>query len=45
MKCVESFCQPESELRTNQLFRMSKFDPPTWAGHFALVEGLLRRIR
>lgn len=44
MKCIETFCQPESALRSNQLLRMLKFDPPTWAGHFARFENLLRRI-
>jgi len=41
MKCIESFCQPDAPLRASQLQRISKFAPPTWARHFALLEQLL----
>jgi glycosyltransferase involved in cell wall biosynthesis len=41
MKCIESFCQPDAPLRANQLQRIAKFAPPTWARHFALLEQLL----
>ena len=44
MKCIESFSAPNCPLRAAQLRRMSKFTPPTWAKHFALLEQLLRKV-
>jgi len=44
MKCIESFSEPNCPLRAAQLRRMSKFAPPTWAKHFALLEQLLRKV-
>jgi glycosyltransferase involved in cell wall biosynthesis len=45
MKCIESFCQPDSPMRTAQLLRMTKFTPPTWATHFEAFEQLLTQVR
>ena len=44
LKCIESFCQPDSPLRENQLLKMSRFTPPAWAKHFETFEGLLRQV-
>jgi len=44
LKCIESFCQPDSPLRENQLLKMSRFIPPAWAAHFETFEGLLRQV-
>ncbi len=44
MKGIESFSEPNCPLRAAQLRRMSKFAPPTWAKHFALLEQLLKKV-
>src|SRR5437764_301125 len=44
LRCIESFCQPDSPLRQNQLLKMSRFIPPAWAAHFETFEGLLRQV-
>lgn len=44
LKCIESFCQPDSPRRQNQLLRMERFTPPAWAKHFETFEGLLRKV-
>ena len=44
LRCIESFCQPDSPLRQNQLLKMSRFIPPAWAKHFETFEGLLRQV-
>lgn len=44
LKCVESFCQSDSARRTDQILRMSKFVPPTWARHFEVFEQLLSQV-
>jgi glycosyltransferase involved in cell wall biosynthesis len=44
MRCIESFSQASSPLRAAQLARISKFAPPTWAKHFALLEQLLKKV-
>ena len=45
LKCIESFSQPDSELRSRQILRMSRFVPPTWAKHFQVFEELLTKAR
>jgi glycosyltransferase involved in cell wall biosynthesis len=44
LRCIESFCQPDSPLRKNQLLKMSRFTPPAWAKHFETFERLLRQV-
>src|SRR5438067_505392 len=44
LRCIESFCQPDSPLRESQLLKMSRFIPPAWAKHFETFEGLLRQV-
>lgn len=44
MRCIESFSQPDSPLRTAQLMRMGRFTPPTWARHFELFDQLLSEV-
>ena len=44
LRCIESFCQPDSPLRQNQLLKMARFTPPAWAKHFETFEGLLRKV-
>jgi len=44
LTCIESYCQHDSALRTDQILRMSKFVPPTWARHFEALEQLLSQV-
>jgi hypothetical protein len=44
LKCIESFCQSDSALRTDQILRMAKFVSPTWARHFEVFEQLLSQV-
>ena len=44
LRCIESFCQHDSILRTSQILRMSKFVAPTWARHFEILEQLLSQV-
>jgi glycosyltransferase involved in cell wall biosynthesis len=44
LRCITSFCEPESELRSSQLLRMAAFSPPTWSAHFEQFENLLARV-
>jgi glycosyltransferase involved in cell wall biosynthesis len=44
LRCIESFCQPDSPLRQSQLLKMSRFTPPAWAKHFETFEALVRQV-
>jgi glycosyltransferase involved in cell wall biosynthesis len=44
LRCIESFCQHDSILRTSQILRMSKFVAPTWSRHFEILEQLLSQV-
>ncbi len=41
---VMEFARPDSRLRALQLERLGRYQGPTWSEHFAIVDGLLRRL-
>lgn len=43
-RAVLEYSQADSAARRQQMTRMAGYAPPTWAGHFSAVEGLLRSI-
>ncbi len=45
MSCIEDYCLPDSSRRAAQLQRLAGFTPPTWKGHFELVDKFLEQIR
>lgn len=44
MARIEAYTNSDSSERTAQLNRIAHFVPPTWSGHFQLVEELLERL-
>ena len=44
MSRIESFAEPDSEARSDQLLRMRVFQAPTWDEHFSKFERLLESI-
>jgi glycosyltransferase involved in cell wall biosynthesis len=44
MRCIESFTEVDSEVRSDQLLRMQVFRAPTWGEHFSKFERLVERI-
>ena len=44
MAHIEAFTDSGSVLRTAQLDRMAGYTPPSWPGHFEVVEALMERL-
>ncbi|APV50794.1 hypothetical protein BWI17_14525 [Betaproteobacteria bacterium GR16-43] len=41
---VEDYARPASPAREAQVLRMASFSPPTWDGHFAVVDALVTEL-
>ena len=45
MEVIQNYATPSSPMRTAQLARATRFQPPTWKAHFQAVDVLLEPLR